>query len=141
MLNTRKNYGNFTPEKWQYVHMWGRSKDLFQVVEDGYGDVHVRRAGGPQFFARPSELKLLPDQADAKKRYQAEIKRDQERHQQQQRQVDAAKVELDELKAFLNSNPATHLHGELWDRLRNLSPQARCAFSNSDYRIPVGKWL
>ena len=144
MSTARKNYGNFKPEKGQYVHMWGRGVQLFRVVSAEYHNdiprehryniplVNLRDIENRRAYTSLSDLKLLTNQIKAKQEYDDAAKRIKAMRKQERdttkKQKETAKVEVAELTAFLNSNPATHLDGELWDRLRNLSPLAHHTF-------------
>lgn len=150
----RKNYGKDKLKEGDIVYVYGESKTPFRVKKiEHYGSVTgqgtvdrlvLNTTWGGTTIQSPENLKLAPDQAEERERFNA-IRKDAEDRRKAEREAikdrDAlAKAELLEFAEFCNQNPATALNGEMWTRLRALSDHASCVFANAEYKVPF-KWL
>lgn len=137
----RKNYGKDDLKNGDIVYVWGRQNTPYRIKSiDGIRCV-LEDFRGFTFVGWYNDIKLAPPGGDSRFLHLRKDYKDRTKAQRQQTKAEQAQAqdELREFAEFCNSNPATALDGEMWRRLRELSPRALGEFVNSNFRMPF-KW-
>jgi hypothetical protein len=142
-VTKRPGWGEDVLEKGDIVYVWGFQKQPFRFVrsERDWYDV-LETVQGRERTEALSSVKKAKD-PNAESRFLEASRKDLDRR----KHVDAlrrdrekeAREALFAFVEFCNTNPATALGGELWERLRSLPPTARADFEDADYRVPDRK--